>query len=116
MRKKTLVTLSLIVALVAVFVFSFALGSRYGDNPEERFVGSDSAAATQIQQSNPNYQPWFSPFFEPASAEIESGLFSLQAGIGGAILGFSIGSLWGRRRATQASAASVPAPPATATG
>ncbi len=99
MKRKTLVTLSLVVALVAIFVVSFALGSRHGDNPEERFGGTDSIATSQIQESNPDYKPWFSPFFEPASGEIESGLFSLQAALGGSLLGFAIGALWGRRRA-----------------
>jgi cobalt/nickel transport protein len=95
--KKATVNVMLGVALVAIFAVSFVIGGTRTD-PEERFVGTDSAATSQIEQANPDYVPWFSPFFQPESGEVESGLFALQAGIGGAVLGFAIGGLWGRRR------------------
>ena len=108
-RKKTLVTVALVAALFVVFGVSFAIGGLHTD-PNERFGGTDSAATAQIQAANPGYQPWFTPFFRPESGEIESGLFALQAGIGGTVLGFAIGALWGRRRAQ---VPVVDAPPAT---
>lgn len=97
MKKKTLVTVALVAALFVVFGVSFAIGGLH-TNPDERFVGTDSAATAQIVAANPGYQPWFEPFFQPQSGEIESGLFALQAAIGGCVLGFAIGALWGRRR------------------
>ena len=106
--KKTLVTIALVAALFAVFGVSFAIGGLY-TNPDERFAGTDSAATAQIQAANPGYQPWFTSFFQPQSSEIESGLFALQAAIGGCVLGFAIGALWGRRRATLPTADLTPA-------
>lgn len=94
--KKSTTNVLLGVALVVVFAVSFIVGGTHTD-PAERFTGTDSAATSQIEAANPDYVPWFAPFFQPESGEIESGLFALQAGIGGAVLGFAIGGLWGRR-------------------
>jgi cobalt/nickel transport protein len=112
--KKMTVNILLVVALVAIFGISFVVGGGHTD-PEERFVGTDSAATSQIEASNPGYVPWFTPFFQPESGEIESGLFALQAGVGGTVLGFAIGGLWGRRRAEGATGKpiSADAQPAT---
>ena len=108
MKKKTLVTVALVAALFVVFGVSFAIGGLHTD-PDERFVGTDSAATAQILAANHGYQPWFTPFFQPESGEIESGLFALQAAIGGCILGFAIGALWGRRHPTAPAAEAAPA-------
>lgn len=97
MRRSTVITLALIAGIVAIVGFALVLdSSRSVDG--ERFVGSDTAATTQIEQDNPDYEPWFQPFFAPSSGEIESGLFALQAGVGGVVLGYTIGALRGRRR------------------
>ena len=106
--KKSTVNILLAIALVVIFAVSFVIGGQFTD-PEERFPGTDGAATSQIEESHPDYEPWFSPFFEPESGEVESGLFALQAGIGGAVLGFAIGGLWGRRRG-QAAVAKTPSP------
>lgn len=106
MRKSTAVTLSLIAAIIAILGFALVVDSgRSGD--EERFVGTDSAATSRIEEDHPDYQPWFEPVFSPSSGEIESGLFALQAAIGGTILGYSIGALRSRRR-SEVAAATVP--------
>ena len=59
------------------------------------FAGADGMAVERIDESG--YQPWFAPLFEP-SAEVASGLFALQASIGGAVLGYVFGVARGRRR------------------
>ncbi len=107
-----MVTLLLVLALFVILGISFVVGGLH-TNPAERFAGTDSAATAQVQATNPGYQPWFTPFFQPQSTEIESGLFALQAAIGGTVLGFAIGALWGRRRA-QVTAGAPPAADPTA--
>lgn len=108
MSKKVLINIGLALAVVAVFVVSFVVGGAARantENPDERFAGTDGKATSQIQEIDPTYTPWFGQLFEPASGEVEAGLFALQAGIGGTVLGFAIGGLWGRRRAEKAFAA-----------
>lgn len=105
--KKSAVNLLLGLALVVVVAVSVVVGSQA--SADGRFVGTDSAATAQIQATNPGYQPWFTPFFHPGSAEAEAGLFAVQAGIGGAILGLVI---LGLRRRRQAQAAPAIEPPA----
>lgn len=96
MSKKAVINILLVVAMFVVFVVSFVVGGVH-TNSEERFAGTDGAATSQIEESHPGYEPWFRPFFEPESSEVESGLFALQAALGGVVLGFAIGGLWGRR-------------------
>jgi cobalt/nickel transport protein len=62
---------------------------------DTEFGGADGVAVERIDESG--YQPWFAPLFEP-SAETASGLFALQAAIGGAVLGYVFGVARGRRR------------------
>ncbi len=70
------------ILLLAVLVISLVVGTKNG--PLE---GSDSIATEEIT----NYKPWFEPIWEPPSGEIESGIFALQAAIGGVVLGYYIG-------------------------
>lgn len=63
---------------------------------DAEFGGADGEAEAAIQEINPNYQPWFSPLIEPASGEIESLLFALQAGLGAGVIGYAIGLYRGR--------------------
>ena len=56
------------------------------------FGGSDDQAESVITEMDPNYQPWFSSIFEPASGEIESLLFASQAALGAGIVGYYIGT------------------------
>ena len=55
------------------------------------FGGSDDQAKNLIGQINPEYQPWFESLSEPASGEIASMLFALQAAIGAGFIGYYIG-------------------------
>ena len=48
------------------------------------------------QLEEAGHEPWFEPLMPPAGGEIESGLFALQAGLGGLALGYVFGRLKGR--------------------
>ena len=52
--------------------------------------GADGAGLAKVTEYQPNYEPWFQPVWAPPSGEIESVLFSLQAAIGGAIIGYYV--------------------------
>lgn len=55
------------------------------------FGPSVMAVLAAITAANPDYQPWFSPLWEPPSGEIESLLFALQAALGAGLLGYYLG-------------------------
>ncbi len=65
---------------------------------EAEFGGSDDQAEEAITQIDSNYKPWFSPVWEPPSAEIESLLFSLQAAIGSGVVCYYFGYLKGKSK------------------
>ncbi|MDI9643340.1 MAG: energy-coupling factor ABC transporter substrate-binding protein [Archaeoglobaceae archaeon] len=56
----------------------------------QEWRGTDEVAEEKIKELNPDYEPWFSPLFEPAG-EIETLLFSIQAAIGGFLVGYFLG-------------------------
>ncbi len=58
----------------------------------EIFAGADDKARHMVSEIDPNYKPWFEPLIEPASAEIASLLFALQAAIGAGVIGYYLGS------------------------
>ena len=60
------------------------------------FLGADSIAEEEIQNMAPSYVPWFNAIFEPASGEVESLLFALQAAIGAGFIGYVVGLYKGR--------------------
>lgn len=62
------------------------------------FEGADSQAEEMISQVVPNYQPWFKPFWEPPSGEIESLFFALQASMGSAIIFYIVGYVNGLKK------------------
>ena len=55
------------------------------------FEGTDGLAVEAIQHSRPGYKPWFRPLWNGGSAEIQSGLFALQAATGAGVLGYILG-------------------------
>ena len=59
---------------------------------DAEFGGADGEAEAAITEMDPNYKPWFSSIFEPASGEIESLLFASQAALGAGIVGYYIGA------------------------
>jgi cobalt/nickel transport protein len=67
--------------------------------PAGAFGGSDDAARQAVGKIAPGYRPWFAPLVEPASAEIASLLFALQAAAGAGVIGFWLGLSVARERA-----------------
>ncbi len=59
------------------------------------FSGADGEAEGAIIEIATHYEPWFEPIIEPASGEIESLLFALQAAIGAGVLAYGFGYLHG---------------------
>ncbi|WFB06245.1 energy-coupling factor ABC transporter substrate-binding protein [Streptomyces sp. LX-29] len=86
----------LLLVVAALAVLPIALGM--GDHKEEPFTGADAQAETAITENKPDYEPWFTPLYEPPSAEIESALFALQAAIGAGVVAFYFGLRKGRRQ------------------
>ncbi|MFF3489112.1 energy-coupling factor ABC transporter substrate-binding protein [Streptomyces sp. NPDC002701] len=86
----------LLFVVAALAVLPLALG--LGDHKEEPFAGADAEAETAITEIEPDYEPWFSPLYEPPSGEIESALFALQAALGAGVLAYYFGVRRGRRQ------------------
>jgi cobalt/nickel transport protein len=59
--------------------------------PVEIFAGADNKAMALIGDIAPNYVQWFKPIMEPASGEIASLLFALQAALGAGFIGYYLG-------------------------
>lgn len=50
--------------------------------------GADGAGMALVTDHEPAYEPWVTAIWTPPSGEIESLLFSIQAAIGGGIIGY----------------------------
>lgn len=85
----------LLVAIVLLTALPLWLVQKPGPGPDgkvaEVFSGSDGQGQQAIGELAPNYQPWFEPFLTPASKEIESLLFALQAALGAGVIGYWLG-------------------------
>lgn len=62
-----------------------------GEQATEIFTGTDDQARDLIGTIAPDFQPWFVPLLEPASGEVASLLFALQAAIGAGFIGYYLG-------------------------
>lgn len=77
--------LAVLVVILAAVPLVFCKGAE--------FSGADGQAQQAIVQTDPDYKPWFEGLDGPASGEIESLLFALQAAVGAGIVGFVLGRL-----------------------
>jgi cobalt/nickel transport protein len=83
--KLELITLAVIILFIAAFAYVSSSG-----NHEWR--GADGQAEGVIfNLTGGTYVPWFQSIYQPASGEIESLLFALQAAIGSLIIGYFLG-------------------------
>lgn len=89
-------TVIAIIAIIALAVIPLLL------HPNAEFSGADGQAEEAIGEISPDYKPWASPIIELPSGEVESLLFSLQAGIGGLIVGYALAYYkYGRKKKDQ---------------
>ena len=93
MKNFILIILVIVLAVVPLFLAKGA-----------EFSGADAKAEITISEIQPDYQPWFSPLFEPPSGEIETLLFALQAALGTGFIAYFFGYKIGLRKGQTQSA------------
>ena len=87
--KKTVISLLIIAALIAVVPLFALKGAEFG--------GSDDAGSEVVSEiTGAEYEPWFTPVMETwiggeLPGEIESLLFCVQTGIGVGVIAFFMG-------------------------
>ncbi|MCR3923250.1 MAG: energy-coupling factor ABC transporter substrate-binding protein [Firmicutes bacterium] len=84
-NKRCIINILFIVLVVLISVFPLVFMK------DADFEGADGQAEGVIVEINENYEPWFLPLYEPASGEIESLLFVLQAALGAGFIGYYLG-------------------------
>lgn len=86
----------LILGVLALLVLPLLLVEKPAPGPDQKeveiFAGADDQAKELVAQIRPDYQPWFRPVWEPASGEIATLLFALQAALGAGFIGYYLGS------------------------
>lgn len=91
-RYQNLLLLLAVVLLAALPLWLHSTPEKDGSGrPVEIFGGADNQAKDLIGRIAPAYQPWFEPVLEPASGEIASLLFALQAALGAGFIGYYLG-------------------------
>lgn len=99
MKARTgLIWAAIILLTVLPLWFAAVPPAEPGSEAPAAFSGADSHAQQAIGVIAPNYKPWFTPLLEPASGEIASLLFALQAAIGAGVIGFWLGMSVARER------------------
>lgn len=114
MSRNARINVLLVLVVVALAVLPLALG--LGEGEEEPFAGADAQAETAIAENAPDYEPWFTPLYEPPSGEVESALFSLQAALGAGVLAYYFGLRRGRRQGEERAREAMASEGGTVTG
>lgn len=89
---------NLLLAIAVVLLAALPLWLVRAPEPDgdgkvaELFTGSDDKAKNLVGEIAPDYEPWFKPLLEPASSEIASLLFALQAALGAGVIGYYLGA------------------------
>jgi cobalt/nickel transport protein len=100
MKARTAFTwLAIVLLTVLPLWFAAAPPAEPGAEAPSMFGGADERAQHAIGTIAPAYRPWFAPLVEPASGEIASLLFALQAALGAGVIGFWLGTSVARERA-----------------
>ncbi|MBV6320561.1 energy-coupling factor ABC transporter substrate-binding protein [Duganella violaceipulchra] len=100
MKARTfLLWLALVLLTVLPLWLASAPPAAPGAEAPAIFAGADDRAQRAIGDIAPGYKPWFAPVLAPASPEIASLLFALQAAIGAGVIGFWLGTSVARERA-----------------
>lgn len=113
MKRTQNILLALGVVVLALFPLWYVEKPAPSANGEEVaiFGGSDDQAKNAISEIRPDYEPWFEPLIEPASGEIASMLFALQAAIGAGFIGYYLGVGVTREKMRREQRAAAPAQP-----
>ena len=91
-RHQNLMLLSVVLLLVLIPLWLVEKPAAGADGKQvEIFAGADNKAQELIVQIDPGYTPWFEPLMQPASSEIASLLFALQAALGAGFIGYYLG-------------------------
>ena len=94
--KKTVVSLLIVAALIALIPLFTLKGAEFG--------GSDDAGSKVVSEiTGTEYKPWFKPVMETLiggelPSEVESLLFCVQTGIGVGVIAFLMGRLVERNK------------------
>lgn len=105
-RHQNLILLALVAALSILPLWLVERPAPGPDGqPAEIFGGADNQAQALIGTIAPDYEPWFQPLLEPASGEIASLLFALQAALGAGFIGYYLGCARTREKLRREAAA-----------
>lgn len=83
-----------ILAIIAIFAFCILFLYTSSIITDAEYAGSDTLGSAQIAEMTGKAEEDFQPLiwqWAPPSGEIESGLFALQAAIGGILVGWVFG-------------------------
>lgn len=70
-------------------------------HPDSEFTGADGEAVTLVGEMEKGYQPWVKSLWKPPGGEVETLLFSLQAALGSAFIGYYFGYQRGRKKQSE---------------
>ena len=84
-RSVWVLAVMLLAVAAAITVGSLLYG--YSQDAEAEFGGADGQAEEVIAGIDESYEPWYDALVGELPGEVESGLFALQAGLGGIVLG-----------------------------